>query len=151
MVSNALKNEGQAQSINDKRPVPMNLRVLHGIGKKAGFDHERLSDQAQLAFGVDSMSKLSISQMWELADQINPGFTTWFKSSGKRGKATQKQLDYLQDLWILHSREKTKSSLLTWINNKRKQHNLSFPVDGPVWFSAQDMYKVVSFLLNERW
>ncbi|MEP2447371.1 MAG: hypothetical protein ABJI69_09095 [Balneola sp.] len=150
MSNLATKTEGQVKQ-SHKKPVTMNLRTIHRIGKKHGLNHDDLHDRAVLGFPVDSMSDLTENQLWQLAQGIESDYARWWTATGEKGKSSQKQLDYLQDLWVQKSREKTKQSLLNWLANKRKESNNAFPADSPAWYTRQEMYKVVGFLLNERW
>lgn len=141
-----------ARTFHNTAPDKMNLRILHSIGSKNSFDHEALHDLAVTMFGVQSLRDITTEQMFQLAAAIEPGQGQWFQSSGNPSKATQKQLDYLQDLWIQKTRKKTKASLLYWIVKMRKQGHIAAKVDNPVWMHRRnEIYKVIQILRNPRW
>lgn len=130
----------------------MNLRVLHSIGAANSYNHDDLHDIAVTMFGVHSLRELNVNQMWQLAAAIEPGQDVWFTATGNSSQATQKQLDYLTDLWIQKTREKSKASLLRWIIRMRKQGHLAVTTDNPVWMHRRkEIYKVIQILLNPRW
>lgn len=125
------------------KPSRINLRILHGIGKRVGKDHEALSEIATTMFDVGSMSQLSAGQMEDIASVIDPNFH-WFEASGHSAKPSQAQLDLMQQLWVENSINKTKESFQNWLGK-------AFGIDHPVWIQRHRAGHVIKIMMNKRW